>query len=191
MFFLKKQKVKKQKVKKMPSISPANKQESKDFMNALNDMLEIIESIAPLITDNNYLLLFNGLKKLNDNAKKEEVIRYIEVVVARAREDRVVSTHQKRIKMKEKDPAIMLSDADKLKRGWKICERCDRLVKDVKDHQFTEVCKRIKDTKLLTFRSKTLTTNVYANYIHRLRAIFIEYEGFKYWMKVIKYGIVG
>ena len=57
-----------------------NQTESSEFMNALNDMLEIIDNIAPLISDNNYLQLCNGLKKLNDNKSKEpsssmEVVR--------------------------------------------------------------------------------------------------------------------
>ena len=36
-------------------ITEENKNESIAFINALNDMLEIIDNIAPLITDNNYI----------------------------------------------------------------------------------------------------------------------------------------
>ena len=47
-------------------ITLENQRESIDFMNALNDMLEIIDNIAPLISDNNYLQLCNGYIKYND-----------------------------------------------------------------------------------------------------------------------------
>lgn len=169
-------------------ISAENKRESEQFMATLNDLLEIIDAIAPLITDNNYLQLCNGLKKLNDNplVVRESVIEYIEVVRERVRHNRVVNQHQKRSRMKEMRPDLMLSDAYKLKNGWSVCERCDRIVIDVKGHQFSDICKSIKDTKRLTFSSKKLSTNDYSNSIKRLRAVFINYEGFKYWMNVIK-----
>ena len=167
-------------------ITADNKRESIEFMNALNDMIEIIDNIAPLISDNNYLQLCNGLKRLNENKSKETIIQYIEVVRERVRNNPVVQNHQARTRMKTKTKSEMITDAEKLKRGWKVCSKCDRLVLNLSSHQYSDVCKRTTESKKLTYKSNTLTTNNYTNAIHRLRAIFINYNGFKYYMKFIK-----
>jgi len=167
-------------------ITAENQRESIDFMNALNDMLEIIDNIAPLISDNNYLQLCNGLKKLNDNKSKETIIRYIEVVRERVRNNPVVQNHQSRTRMKTKTKNEMLTDAEKLKRGWKVCSKCDRLVLNISSHQYSDVCKRTTESKKLTHKSNSIITNKYTNAIYRLRAVFIKYDGFKYYMKFIK-----
>jgi len=167
-------------------ITEQNQKESIDFMNALNDMLEIIDNIAPLISENNYLQLCNGLKKLNDNKSKETIIQYIEVVRERVRNNPVVQNHQARTRMKTKTKNEMLTDAEKLKRGWKICPKCDRIVLDITSHQYSDVCKRTTESKKLTHKSNSITTDNYTNAIHRLRAVFIKYDGFKYYMKFIK-----
>lgn len=167
-------------------ITTENQRESIDFMNALNDMLEIIDNIAPLISDNNYLQLCNGLKKLNDNKSKETIIQYIEVVRQRISNNPVVQNHQARTRMKTKTKNEMITDAEKLKRGWKVCFKCDRLVLNLSSHQYSDVCKRTTESKKLTHKSNSITTNNYTNAIHRLRAVFIKYDGFKYYMKFIK-----
>jgi hypothetical protein len=72
-------------------------------------MLEIIDNIAPLISDNNYLQLCNGLKKLNDNKSKETIIQYIEVVRERIRNNPVVQTHQTRtLKVRYKTHSLIM-----------------------------------------------------------------------------------
>ena len=171
-------------------ITAENHRESVEFMNALNDMLEIIDNIAPLISDNNYLQLCNGLKKLNDNKSKETIIQYIEVVRDRVRNNRLVQNYERRTRMKIKTKDEMLTDAEKLKRGWSVCSKCDRLVLDINSHQFTDVCKRTTESKRLTHKSNSITTNNYTNAIHRLRAVFIKYNGFKYYMNYVKNNII-
>jgi len=167
-------------------ITAENQRESIEFMNALNDMLEIIDNIAPLISDNNYLQLCNGLKKLNDNKSKETIIQYIEVIRDRVRNNRVVQNYEKRTRMKTKTKGEMLTDAEKLKRGWCVCKKCDRLVLDLPSHEFTDVCKRTAESKKLTHKSEGIDTSKETNMIHRLRAVFINYDGFKQNMKFIK-----
>jgi len=168
-------------------ITAINQNESIAFMNALNDMLEVLDNIAPLITDNNYLILCNGLKTLNDNkSNKETVIQYIEVVRERVRNNRIVQNHNSRINMKIKTQQDMLTDAVKLKSGWKVCNKCDRLVLDISNHQYRDVCKRTNESKKLSHNSGSLITDKYTNVIYRLRPVFIKYDGFKYYMKFIK-----
>ena len=167
-------------------ITQDKKKESDDFMEVLNDMIEIIDNIAPLISDNNYLQLCNGLKKFYDNKSKETMIRYIEVVRERVRNNQIVQNHQSRTRMKVKTNNQMLTDAEKLKRGWNVCEKCDRIVLDISSHQYSDVCKRTTESKKLTHKSKSITTDKYIYVIHKLRGVFIKYNGFKYYMKFIQ-----
>tara|TARA_R110000824_G_scaffold1467_2_gene7360 strand:- start:432 stop:950 length:519 start_codon:yes stop_codon:yes gene_type:complete len=167
-------------------ITEENKIESIAFINALNDMLEIIDNIAPLITDNNYLQLCNNLKILNDNNSKETLIQYVEVIRTRIRNNAVVQNQEARTRMKCKTKNEMLTDAEKLKRGWKVCYKCDRIVLNIHTHHYSDVCKRTTESKKLTFKSNSITTDKYISAIHILRAIFISYNGYKYYMKFIK-----
>ena len=165
-------------------ITEANKKQSVEFMEALNSMLEIIDNIAPLIGDGNYLQLCNNLKKLNENNTKESVIQYIEVVRERVRNNVIVRNQERRANMKVKDNRI-LTDAEKLKNGWCICNRCDRLVLNLREHNFTDVCIRTHLTKKVSSSSYPEVEN-FIRIIHILRAIFLKYQGNKYYMKLIK-----
>jgi hypothetical protein len=170
----------------MPSITADNKKESEEFITALSDMLEIIDTIAPLITDNNYLLLCNGLKKLNDLKSKDVLIRYIEVVRERVATNQIVQNQRKRSKMKIKTQRDIYSTEYKLKNGWTMCKNCDRLVMDIHAHRFTSVCKQTNDSKKMSASTSSVDTTKYNAVIYKLRAVFCRYDGFKRNMNFIK-----
>lgn len=170
-------------------IAEEKKIESVEFIAILNDMLEIIDNIAPLINENNYLQLCNNLKRLNDNdyTKSVKVItEYITVVRERVIRNRVVALHNKRIRMKTLSREDVFTDEEKLKKGWSICPKCDRIVLNITEHQFTDVCKRTEQSKKISYKCPTQKTDKYTYLVCRLRAIFIRYEGYKYYMKLIK-----
>jgi hypothetical protein len=87
--------------------------------------------------------------------------------------------------MKVKDNRI-LTDAEKLKNGWKICNRCDRLVLNLGEHKFTDVCIRTHLTKKVSSSSSNIEVESIIRIITILKAIFLKYEGYKYYMKLIK-----
>jgi len=167
-------------------ITEQNREESINFMNAMYKVFDILDNVAPLIGDNNYLQLCNALKIINENRSRETIIRHIEVVREQIRNNPVVLNHQARIRMKTKTKNEMITDAEKLKRGWEVCHKCDRLVKNISHHQSSDVCKRTAESKILTHRSNSITTNKYTHAIFTLRGIFINYNGFKYYMNLIK-----
>ena len=172
------------------SIGTQSKKESVEFMNTLNDMLEIIDGVSLLISDNNYLQLCNGLKKLHDFQNKEDVVRYIEIVRERVRANPTVLSQAARAKMKTKSALENKSDAEKIKSGrYQVCPKCDRLVvkkSGLSSHQYTDVCKRTYETKKVTHKSPTLITDTLTELICRLRGIFLNYNGFKYYPKMIR-----
>jgi len=173
------------------TISQIAKTESEDFITALNKILEIVDSLSTVIGDNNYLEIANNLKILFNNkpATKEVLIQYIEVARSRVANNPVVATHDARVRMKVKTKTEMLTDAQKLKSGYKICPKCDRLVRHISNHQFTDVCKRTNESKKVSQKTKLITTDNYMNTIHLIRGIFLNYNGFKRNMLQIKKSI--
>jgi hypothetical protein len=139
--------------------------------------------------DNNYLQIANNLKILNDIKSKQTVIQYIETARETIINNPIVSNHNARIKMKVKSKMEMLTDAQKIKKGWKICSKCDRLVRNMCEHQYTDVCKRTNESKKLTHKCNSVITDNYMNSIHILRGIFLNYKGFSKNMLKIKNAI--
>ena len=173
-------------------ISQYEKSRSENFMNALNSLLDIIEKVLPYINEQEYLTACNNLKILHDgcNIKTPEEHSFVptnpepptirslatslQSLVQNLRNDEVVRQHERRTRMKVKDIGIQLSDAFKLKNGWVCCWKCDRIVKDVLEHQFTDVCKRTYETKKLSQDAKVVVTSDMATLIHHIRAWAIK-----------------
>ena len=61
-----------------------------------------------------------------------------------------------------------------LKKGWKCCPRCDRIVKDINSHQFTDVCVRTADSKNVSATWSDALTSNQMSALHKLRAIRIR-----------------
>jgi len=155
------------------SITPNEQKKSVDFMNALNEMLNFVESVLPYIKEDEYITAMNALKKLNDNkltGETQTIIQYVEVIRERIRTNPIVTNHVKRIKMKVKDIYQHKTDGWKLVNGWTCCRRCNRLVKDIEEHNFTDVCKRIKDTKKLSATTSSVSTDKLMVLILTIRA---------------------
>jgi hypothetical protein len=107
----------------------------------------------------------------------------LQSLVQNLRIDDVVRQHERRARMKvnDKDTNIQLSDAFKLKNGWVCCRKCDRIVKDVLDHQSTDVCKRTYRTKKLSQDAKVVETSDMATLIHHIRAWAIKWNRPKFY----------
>ena len=155
------------------SITPQKKEESQKFITALNTLLEFIEKALPFINENDYLIAMNSLKTLNDN-REQISITHITQIIQSVRTNPVVITHNKRRGMKIKTNHEHLTDADKLKKGWKICPKCNRLLMDLDEHQRTDVCKRTTDTKKMSAKVGSSITTKYTNIVYKIRAWLIK-----------------
>jgi len=155
------------------SITPEKKEESQKFITALNTLLEFIEKALPFINENEYLIAMNSLKELNDNRQQVNITHITEIIQI-VRNNPVVITHEKRRGMKVKTTIHHLDDAEKLKNGWKICPKCNRLLRDLDEHQRTDVCRRTKDTKKLSAKVGSSITDKYTNVVYKIRAWIIK-----------------
>ena len=71
----------------------------------------------------------------------------------------------------------ILTDADKLKAGFVICNKCDRIVLNLKAHQDRSICYNINKTKKLSATTGTEETDNYAKAIAFVRKIRLKKAG--------------
>jgi hypothetical protein len=164
------------------SISREEHALSSDFIHTLQRLLDFVEEVLPFINEQQYLSACNDLKSLHDIHDKRSVVHVYEQLVDNLRNNRFVRQHENRVKMKVKDKHDQLNDAQKLAQGFKVCKKCDRIVKDLSIHYFTDVCKRTYDTKRLSISSKQLDTAHLTEVTHRLRAWAIKWGKRKFYI---------
>ena len=162
------------------SISSEQREKSEEFINALNELLEFVEDVVPHVKENEYLKACNNLKTLNE-LRSKPIIEYIQQVVEVVRSNDVVRQHSNRTKMKIKPEHIPLLDAEKLKKGWKCCKNCDRLVKNLQVHINSDVCRRTAQSKKITMKTSITENNDMVIVIHKIRAWAIKTHRYKYY----------
>ena len=152
------------------SIRAVEQKKSVEFTEAIYAVLEFCEEAAKHLPEGKFIEVCEKLKIISD----EPSITYITEIVERVRRNEILRNHERRTKMKVKEDSVKLSDASKLKNGWKCCPKCDRIVLDINSHQFTDVCIRTADSKKVSATwSKEASSNE-MEAIHKIRAIRIR-----------------
>ena len=137
------------------SITPENHATAQNFMNIMNGLMEIVESMAKHAPEGEYLAAMDMFLKLYQLRPREngnapvEIRTVIRTVVM---ENPIVRDNNRRVAMKIR-ASRALTDAQKIKSGrWITCKNCDRLIVKggMKEHLGMEVCKRTKDTKKIS-----------------------------------------
>jgi hypothetical protein len=146
------------------SVSLEEKQKSIKFIEALENIMGVLDELKEHIPEGAYLTICNNLKIQYD------LKEYITDVLTTMAKDKVVKEHIARSKRKERQKPV-LTDAEKLQKGWVICNRCDRLVLDLTGHQERDICNKIKTTKRLSATTGKEETSEY----HRTIAL-IQYH---------------
>jgi hypothetical protein len=159
----------------MPTITAEHKDNAISFTNSLNDLLDFVESVLPYIKENEYLNACNNLKVLND-MRGQNVIQYVEVIRQNIRNTNVFQEQVRRTRMKVKSKGVIFNDAYKLTHGWSCCPKCDRIVMDISNHQYTDVCIRTYDSKKISSSGRKYTTSDIMILIHKLRSWYNKYN---------------
>lgn len=160
------------------SISKHEQDKSIAFTNALNEMLDFVETVLPHINEGQYLEACHNLKVLNDN---RSVIKHVEYLIANIRESEVTLEHERRTLMRRRPEYVELSDAEKLKRGWKCCSDCDRLVRNISQHRKSDVCRRTRESKKLSVTAADSHVDEMMTVIHKIRAWAIKTHRYKFY----------
>jgi len=122
------------------SITQEKSAQAKEFMTAIEAILYVVEDIADKIPEGDYLKLMDNLKKVY-GFKPAEGVSVMSMVVERVRQNPIVLQHDRQTRMKIKVKQEIKDDATKLKKGWNICENCDTIVLDLKEHQASKKCR--------------------------------------------------
>tara|TARA_S200002703_G_scaffold74854_1_gene64531 strand:+ start:400 stop:1023 length:624 start_codon:yes stop_codon:yes gene_type:complete len=140
-------------------ISRASSDASKNFMNTLFSLINMIDALKSKISDEEYLKLCNELMELSDYNLKlvDEENRLVDLHVAVLESSPLIRDENRRASytnILDRESREDLSDAAKIKSGqyW-ICEYCDKvLAKSTtkSGHYNSRTCKRTRRTKSLT-----------------------------------------
>tara|TARA_Y100000389_G_scaffold200460_2_gene240950 strand:+ start:13707 stop:14204 length:498 start_codon:yes stop_codon:yes gene_type:complete len=163
------------------AISRKEQKKSEEFIHALNEILELIENVLPHIDEGEYLKACNNLKLIHDIGEGKTMIEYITNIVTVFRENDVVINHARRSTMPIRREQIMLSDVEKLNKGWKCCPKCDRIVHCMYQHSKSDVCRRTKDSKNLAASSSRTKTEDMTLLIHKIRAWAVKTHRYKFY----------
>ena len=103
----------------MATISEHEKKKAIEFTNALNELLDFVESVLPHINEQEYIEQMNNLKKLNDN--RITMTQIVESITRRVRQNPFVVNQRNRSKMEIRNRKCM-SDAEKITSGLYVIE---------------------------------------------------------------------
>ena len=164
----------------MPSVSKEEKTKSEEFMKVIHQLLNFIEELAR--NDNEYLELMNGLKVLNDFKDRHNIMSNriaLNYMAHQVRNNPVVVQHNRRQNYPERTEEK--TEAEKIKAGWKVCCKCERLVLDLAGHQARNICKKINKSKKLSAKTGiTETGEIYTAKIKIKDALISTSK--KYWL---------
>ena len=152
-----------------------NYNKAKAFMDALNELLYIIESI-PELKDGDYLNACNALKKLNDN-KNHMVERIRTTAVVVEQEARVGRAMRVRETLTEEE-RIFKGIAER-------CSKCQRVItkpegmecgisRNILTHKERNICHSIWCAKRLAIKLGVADLSPYQNIIMKIRAWAIK-----------------
>jgi len=162
------------------SITEQHKKTATKFINSINELMEFVDNIKTLIPEGEYLKACNTLKdhyKLKDEiGNTRTIIEYVNDLTTNIRNDEVYRSYDRRVRMKTKQKSEMLSDEDKIKKGWVLCKNCDRLIKKggMFAHLRADVCKRTKESKCVVISTGTSLNNDTIKAIHLIRGALIK-----------------
>jgi len=154
---------------------------SKNFMDALNELLWVIESI-PDLKDGDYLKACDALKKLNDN-KNHMVERIRETVIVAEAIERVRQARPARVRVDD-DVRIAQGIAER-------CSKCQRVVaklegkpdgvcRNIIEHKQRQICHDIFSAKRLAIKLGTADLAPYQDIINAIRSWAIRVGNDKY-----------
>lgn len=152
------------------------------FINSLHNIMNLLDTITEILPEGIYLQICNELKIANTNANnltaQEVFIQYIEVERERIRTNPIVVHHTKMTKQMRKTRKV-LNDEEKLKSGWVMCKKCNRLVLNLWRHQNqTQVCGFVEDIKEVVVIKKKSDIKEFMLNMNKFKSVIINYEGF-------------
>lgn len=156
------------------SITRKTQEEAVEFMAAINNLMAFVELMAERIPEGTYIEMMGELKKMygfKPTGDKETIYVFIQEAVSRVRATPQYGLYNRQTTMKLLKKREVITDANKLINGWCMCDRCDAIVKDVKEHQESRKCRDGMSAKSLSISTKQMDNIRLKTFITKLRSI--------------------
>ena len=163
----------------MPPVTEINKKNAILFNDSIFALLDFVDSVLPYINSNEYLRACDNLLIINRLKEHASIQLYADSMRTNIRNTNVFREQNRRTQLNVKPKSIIFNDAYKLNNGWKCCEKCNRIVRFVNSHQYTDVCFRTYDSKKISSSTRKYNTTDIMMLIHRLRAWYKKYKPHK------------
>ena len=151
------------------------------LVNSLHNIMNLIDTITELLPEGIYLQICNELKLANTSVNtltaQEVIIQYIEIERERIITNPIVVHHTKMSKRQRKTRRV-LDDEEKLKNGWSMCGKCNRLVRNMWRHQNTQVCSFVEDVKEVVVIKKEVDIKDFMINMNKFKSFILNYQGF-------------
>jgi len=148
------------------------------FKERLETIMEVMDEVVQLIPEGAYLKVANTLKELfNEDTPTEDRVVFIERFRRNMRRDPVVRQEYVRASRPARRARAQHTDKQKLDSGiWQMCGICDRIVikTGIDEHQQTDVCMRIQQTKRLCASTGKVDNEETAQALINLRCAIMD-----------------
>jgi hypothetical protein len=156
-----------------------NNANSVDLVKSLQNIMNLLDTITEHLPEGIYLQICNELKLAHSNAnQKEVIIQYIQVERERIVSNPIVVHHTKMSKQARKARNV-LSDEEKIRSGYEMCGKCNRLVRHLWRHQNqTRLCGFVEDVKQVVNLKKGVDIKEFMLNMNKFKSFILCYEGF-------------
>ena len=156
-----------------PTISQEQKTKAENFVNLINGVMEIVDSVADKIDDASYLELCNKLRDLYKLKPDDNVAKYL---ISQLGNDEVVRENVRRSNMpiRRTRETEFMNDYEKLKSGYYVrCEHCSRVVSKgyFYKHRKNGVCIKTSSSKKISADTGKANTSKQEDLICKITAI--------------------
>jgi ribosomal protein S13 len=142
-------------------------QKSKIFMDALNELMGIVDDISQEMTNEQYLNASNAMKRLYDNKV---------TIVNNIMQTPVVREHERRVR-RNLAPRVFMTDEQRVALGKAYrCVKCDRCISasdqddpNMRLHKEREICNNIYASKRLALKVGSTNIQKYLPIINAIR----------------------
>ena len=165
------------------SVNVETRDKARTFTEKLYKIMEVMDRVVSLIPEGDYLEVVDALKGLYTDDKgvpiqgaPETREAFMEAITNNMRRDPIVSAEARRAQRPIRDKQIILDDARKLENGWKVCPKCDRIVKDMNIHLMSDICQEVSKAKKMAITTGEMDNKDKVIAVKKIKAAMLKRE---------------
>ena len=165
------------------SVNVETRDKARTFTDKLYKIMEVMDNVVHLIPEADYINVVDTLKELYTDDRgvplqgaPETREAFMEAITNNIRRDPIVSAEARRAQRPIRDKQIILDDARKLENGWKVCPKCDRIVKDMNIHSMSDICREVANAKKMAVTTGEIDNKERVAVVKKIKAAMLKRE---------------